>query len=96
MSSAPNDPGQNGGSNKNNVIAGAAVVGGIAGAVLMGPVTGVVLAGGAAYAATRSDGIGDAAKSTGTAAVAVGSKAVRRIFFRCFFDAARVHAKRKA
>ena len=61
--------------NNNAVVAGAAVVGGTAGVVLAGPVIGLAAAGGAAYAATRSDGVGDAAKATGTAALAVGDKA---------------------
>ena len=56
------------------VMVGAAVVGGVAGAVLAGPLVGVVAAGGAAYAATRSDKAGEAAKATGTAALAVGDK----------------------
>ena len=67
--------------NSNNegvgVMAGAAVVGGAAVGVVAGPMLGVVAAGGAAYAATRNDKVGDVAKSTGRAAVAVGSKAVR-------------------
>ena len=61
------------------VMAGAAVVGGVAGAVIAGPIIGLVAAGGAAYAATRTDTVGDVAKSTGQAAVAVGNKAVRLI-----------------
>ena len=43
--------------------------------ILMGPLTAVVAAGGAAYAATRKDGVGEAAVATGKAAVAVGDKA---------------------
>ena len=56
-------------------MVGAAVVGGVAGFALMGPLAAVVGVGGAAYAATRSDGVGDAARATGKAAVAVGDKA---------------------
>lgn len=73
--SAPEGSGSGGAASK--VAVGAAVVGGIAGAVLVGPVVGVVAAGGAAYAATRNDKVGDVAKSTGQAALAVGNKAVR-------------------
>jgi hypothetical protein len=74
--SQPGGSGQNNGHN-GKVMAGAAVVGGVAGALVAGPVIGLVAAGGAAYAATRNDKLGDAAKSTGNAAVAVGGKAVR-------------------
>ena len=62
--------------NGGKVMAGAAVVAGVAVGVAAGPMLGVAAAGGAAYAATRNDKIGDAAKSTGKAAVAIGSKAV--------------------
>jgi hypothetical protein len=57
------------------VVAGAATVGLVAGAVLSGPIVALAAAGGAAYAATRQDKVGEVAKSTGQAAVAVGSKA---------------------
>lgn len=58
------------------VMTGAAVVAGTAVGVVAGStMLGLAAAGGAAYAATRSDKIGDAAKSTGKAAVAVGAKA---------------------
>jgi len=58
------------------VLAGAAVVGGMAVGAVAGSLTlGVVGAGAAAYAATRKDKIGDAARATGQAAVAVGGKA---------------------
>ena len=62
-------------SGSSKVVAGAAVAGGVAGMVLMGPLTAVVAAGGAAYAATRKDGVGEVAQATGKAAVAVGDKA---------------------
>jgi hypothetical protein len=53
-----------------SVVAGAAAVGGVAAAALVGGVVLPVAAAGAAgYAATRSDGIGDAARATGNAAV---------------------------
>ena len=68
-----------GGSSRNNadsaVVAGAAVVGGVAATIVAGPLLGLAAAGGAAYAATRSDQVGDAAKATGKAAIAVGHKA---------------------
>ena len=58
------------------VMAGAAAVGGLAVGVVAGStVLGVAAAGGAAYAATRSDGVGDAAKATGKAAVTMAGKA---------------------
>lgn len=58
------------------VMAGAAVVGGVAVGAAAGSVAlGVVGAGAAAYAATRNDQIGDAARATGQAAVAAGKKA---------------------
>jgi len=58
------------------VLAGAAVVGGVAVGTVAGSVTlGVVGAGAAAYAATRTDKVGDAARATGKAAIAVGTKA---------------------
>ena len=41
----------------------------------MGAAAASVGAGAAAYAATRSDGVGDAARSTGKAALAMGAKA---------------------
>ena len=73
MSSAPSGQGNSG--QDGRIIAGAAVVGGVAATLLVGPVVGIVAAGGAAYAATRSDKVGEVAKSTGQAAVAVGGKA---------------------
>lgn len=58
------------------VMAGAAAAGGIAVTAAAGSVTlGLVGAAGAAYAASRSDAVGDAARSTGKAAIAVGNKA---------------------
>ena len=72
--SAPSGQGNSGPDSK--IIAGAAVVGGVAATLLVGPVVGIVAAGGAAYAATRSDKVGEVAKSTGQAAVAVTGKAV--------------------
>ena len=75
---ASQDRGSQGDGNRNTkVMTGAAVVGGVAATLVAGPVIGVVAAGGAAYAATRSDKVGDVAKSTGEAALAVGGKAVR-------------------
>ena len=57
-------------------MAGAAAVGGVAAAALVGGVVLPVAAAGAAgYAATRSDGIGDAARATGNAAVSTAAKA---------------------
>lgn len=58
------------------VMAGAAAVGGLTvGMVAGSTILGVAAAGGAAYAATRKDGVGDAAKATGKAAVMVAGKA---------------------
>ncbi|KAL1498556.1 hypothetical protein AB1Y20_013875 [Prymnesium parvum] len=58
------------------VMGGAAVVGGLAAGIVTGSaLLGVAAAGATAYAATRNDKIGDAAKATGKAANAVGSKA---------------------
>eukprot|EP00808_Paulinella_micropora_P030566 g41260.t1 len=58
------------------VMAGAAAVAGVTTAVVFGSaILGVAAAGGAAYAATRSDQVGEVAKSTGKAAVAVAHKA---------------------
>ena len=80
-------PTQGGGGNQNtSVIAGAAVVGGVAATLLVGPVVGVAAAVGAGYAATRTDKVGDVAKSTGEAAVAVGGKAVRALPLMPFFS----------
>ena len=58
------------------VMAGAAVVAGTTVGVVAGStLLGLAAAGGAAYATTRSDKIGDAAKASGTAAVVLGGKA---------------------
>lgn len=57
------------------MVAGAAVVGGVAATIVAGPLIGIAAAGGAAYAATRSDKIGEAAKATGNAAITVGKTA---------------------
>ena len=45
---------------------GAAAVGGIVGTLFIGPITGIVLGGALLYATTRSDNIGEAARSAGT------------------------------
>jgi len=58
-----------------NTMAAAAGVGAVAGAVLMGPVTAVVGAGMAAYATTRDDDVGKAARITGQTAVTGVTKA---------------------
>lgn len=55
-------------------MAGAAVVGAAAGAILVGPIVGVVAAGAAAYAATRQDAVGDAARAAGQGVVTVTKK----------------------
>uniref|UniRef100_A0A7S3XJN7 Uncharacterized protein n=1 Tax=Oxyrrhis marina TaxID=2969 RepID=A0A7S3XJN7_OXYMA len=68
---APADAAAPQGSSDMRSVGGAAAVGGIAGLILMGPITGVALAGGAAYAATRRDSFGNAARGAGNAA-AVG------------------------
>ena len=58
------------------VMAGAGAVGGVAvGAVTGSVLVGVAAAGGAAYAATRSDKIGEMGKATGRAAIAGYAKA---------------------
>ena len=75
MSSA-NQGDSNGNGMDPKIMTGAAVVGGVAATLIAGPVIGVIAAGGAAYAATRSDKVGEAAKATGGAAVAVGGKVV--------------------
>ena len=75
MSSA-NQGGSDGNGVDPKIMTGAAVVGGVAATLIAGPVIGVIAAGGAAYAATRSDKVGEAAKATGGAAVAVGGKVV--------------------
>jgi hypothetical protein len=54
--------------NPNRMALGAAAVGACIGTLLVGPITGVVVAGAALYATTRDDKIGDAARTTGTAA----------------------------
>ena len=71
------DPeGKGSASNGLKVMAGAAAVGGVAVGVVTGSVIiGVAAAGGAAYAATRSDKIGDMGKATGRAAIAGYAKA---------------------
>ena len=56
-------------------IAGAAAVGGVVAGVALGPTAAVLAAGGAAYAATRSDGVGEAARQVGAAAVTAGQQA---------------------
>ena len=60
---------------KDRASLGAAAVGGVIGCLLIGPITGVVVAGVALYATTRDDGIGNAARATGSAAVAGFDKA---------------------
>jgi hypothetical protein len=60
----------------NKAALGAAAVGAVIGTLLIGPITGVVVAGAALYASTRSDKIGDATRSTGSAAVSVYGKTV--------------------
>jgi hypothetical protein len=57
------------------VLGGAAVAGGVVGLALVGPLAGLVAAGAAAYAATRSDEVGQVAQATGKATVAIGDKA---------------------
>jgi hypothetical protein len=56
------------------VMGGAAGAAGLLGVCLLGPVSAVVLAGGAAYAATRKDEVGTAARATGSASLTVGEK----------------------
>jgi len=73
-SSAAGSDGSSNGNNMNGkVMAGAATAGAIAGLVVSGPILAVAAAGGAAYATTRTDGIGSAATATGNAALAAGS-----------------------
>jgi len=50
-------------------LGGAAALGGAAGLILLGPLGAVAAAGAAAYAATRSDEVGDVARSAGRQAV---------------------------
>ena len=71
----PPPPPPNQGNSSSAVVAGAAVVGGVAATIVAGPLIGIAAAGGAAYAATRSDKIGEAAKATGNAAITVGKTA---------------------
>jgi hypothetical protein len=58
-----------------STVAGAAAVGLVAGAMALGPITALAGAAGAAYATTRDDGWGNAARSTGNAASASFNKA---------------------
>jgi hypothetical protein len=60
----------------NKAALGAAAVGAVIGTLLIGPITGVVVAGAALYASTRNDKIGDATRSTGSAAVSAYGKTV--------------------
>jgi len=57
------------------VMAAAAGAGGIAGFMVMGPMAAVALAGAAAYATTREDKIGSAARTVGTGGVTALQKA---------------------
>jgi hypothetical protein len=50
-------------------MAAAAALGGVAGLVLLGPLTAVAAAGAAAYATTRSDEVGDAARTASKVAI---------------------------
>ena len=54
------------------VIGGAAAAAGIAGSLLLGPLVGLAAAGAAAYATTRDDNIGEAARATGSATATAG------------------------
>ncbi|KAL3926806.1 MAG: hypothetical protein SGPRY_003130, partial [Prymnesium sp.] len=57
------------------IMGGAAVAGGVAACLVTGSaLLGVAAAGASAYAATRNDKVGEAAKATGQAANTVGSK----------------------
>lgn len=60
----------------NKAALGAAAVGAVIGTLLIGPITGIVVAGAALYASTRNDQIGDATRSTGSAAVSAYGKTV--------------------
>ena len=62
---------------KASIAAGAACVGAVVGAMCLGPVSAVALAGAAAYATTRSDGVGKVARSTGILASESFAYAVR-------------------
>ena len=59
------------------LMGGAAAAAGLMGTLLAGPLIGLGLAGGAAYAATRSDEVGDAARATGSAAITAGNAAYK-------------------
>lgn len=68
------DTGSSGGS---SVLGAVAAIGGVAGVLLTrGPIGGLACAAGAAYAATRSDKVGDAARAVGQAGVTGADKAV--------------------
>eukprot|EP00961_Rhodomonas_salina_P240839 3254227-Rhodomonas_salina.1 len=57
------------------VMGGAAAAAGGVGLLVAGPVVGVALAAGAAYATTRSDGVGDSARACGQGVVGTAGKA---------------------
>mmetsp|Transcript_24087 Transcript_24087/g.61384 ORF Transcript_24087/g.61384 Transcript_24087/m.61384 type:complete len:203 (+) Transcript_24087:1-609(+) len=76
MTSAPPPPPPASGINTMHVMGGAALAGGAVVGAAVGSVTlAVAGAGAAAYAATRDDRVGDAAKATGTATVTAMSRA---------------------
>lgn len=62
------------GVSSNKAAIGVAAVGAVVGCLLVGPITGVVVGGAALYATTRDDNVGNAARSTGGAAVTVYRK----------------------
>lgn len=55
-------------------MAGAAAIGAAAGMLVCGPIVGLAVAAGAAYAATRTDAVGDAARTAGQGVVTVTRK----------------------
>ncbi len=60
------------------VIGGAAVAAGVAGSLLLGPLVGLAAAGAAAYATTRDDNVGEAARATGSATATAGEIAYEK------------------
>eukprot|EP00747_Dinoflagellata_sp_TGD_P165154 gnl/TRDRNA2_/TRDRNA2_186054_c0_seq1.p2 gnl/TRDRNA2_/TRDRNA2_186054_c0~~gnl/TRDRNA2_/TRDRNA2_186054_c0_seq1.p2 ORF type:complete len:273 (+),score=106.68 gnl/TRDRNA2_/TRDRNA2_186054_c0_seq1:88-906(+) len=54
---------------KKNVMAAAAVIGGVAGLICIGPLAALAVAGGAAYATTRDDVVGEKARMVGSKGV---------------------------
>ncbi|KAF4659273.1 hypothetical protein FOZ61_004868 [Perkinsus olseni] len=77
-STEPVETGVHRGATKGAAMGGAAAIGGLGGLLLLGPIGLVAGAAGAAYVTTRSDKIGSAARTVGSATTNVTSDAVEK------------------